>query len=153
MNKQTSIAVLLSAVVLSSCGTKTFQDITGPVASARIKFFHFGVNAPGVNFYANTTKMTAVISATGTESTAGSIYGGVVAGGFYSTIAPGQYTLTGKIAATTDNGLAISTATATIADGKNYSFYMSGLYDPVAKTTDGFVVQDDFGVVSVLGQD
>ena len=145
MKKQTSLAVLLCAAVLSSCGTKTFQDITGPVASARIKFFHFGVNAPGVNFYANTAKMTAIVSSTGTESTTGSIYGGVVAGGFYSAIAPGQYTLTGKIAATVDNGLAISTATATIADGKNYSFYMSGLYDPVAKTTDGFVVEDAFG--------
>ena len=144
MTKHTSIAVLLCAAVLSACGTKVAQDITGPLPSARVKFFNFGVNAPGVNFYANTAKMTAVSSTTGTESVTGVVYGGVGAGGFYTGIAPGQYTLSGNIAAATDKDLAVSKVTATIADGKSYSFYMSGFYDATAKTVEGFVLEDAY---------
>jgi hypothetical protein len=144
MNKHTSIAVLLCAAVLSACGENAVQDITGPLPSARVKFFNFGVNAPGVHFYANTTKMAAISSATGVESTIGTIYGGVTSGGFYSAIAPGQYTVTGKIAAAIDKDLAISTVTATVADGKSYSVYLSGFYDATAKTVEGFVVEDAY---------
>ena len=144
MNKHTSIAVLLCAAVLSSCGTKTVQDITGPFPTARIKFFNFGVNAPGVNFYANTTKVTAIGSTTKIESTSGTGYGFPGSGGLYSAIAPGQYALAGTIAAATDKDLAIAKVNATIVDGKFYSFYMSGFYDPTAKTVDGFVVEDPF---------
>ena len=144
MNSYRSLAVLLCAAVLSACDKNAVQDITGPLAGARIKFFNFGVNAPGVNFYANETKMTAISSATGIESTTGTIYGGVGSGGYYSAIAPGQYTVAGKIAATIDKDLGISKLTATIADGKYYSFYQSGFYDATAKTVDGFLVEDPF---------
>lgn len=156
MNRHSSIAALLCAGLLSSCGKDAVRDISGPPpAASRIRFFNFGVNAPGVNFYADATKMTAITSATGIESTTGIAYGGVGAGGAYSAIAPGQHTLTGKIAAATDKDLAVATVTAAIADGKFYSFYMSGLYDATAKTVDGFVVEDpfveptDFSVASV----
>ncbi len=145
MKKLTSIAFLLCAVVLSSCGTKTVQDITGPLPTARIKFFNFGVNAPGVNFYANTTKMTAISSTTGAENVLGTGYGLPGSGGFYSAIAPGQYALAGTIAAATDKDLAIAKLNTTIADGKSYSFYLSGFYDPTAKAVDGFVVEDPLG--------
>ena len=155
MKKLTSIAVLLCAAVLSSCGTKTLQDITGPFPTARIRFFNFGVNAPGVNFYANTTKVTAISSTTGAENVLGTAYGLPGAGGFYSAIAPGQYALAGTIAAATDKDLAIAKINTTIADGKFYSFYLSGFYDPAAKAVDGFVVEDpltatiDYSVANV----
>lgn len=139
-----SIAVLLSAALLASCDKNAVQDITGPLASARVKFFHFGVGAPGVNFYANDTKVTAISSATGTESTTGTNYGGVGAGGLYSAVEPGQYTFRGRIAAATDKDLAIATVTATIDDGKSYSVYLSGFYDATAKTVDGFLVEDPY---------
>src|SRR5205814_5572528 len=142
MNRHTSIAALLCAGLLSACGTKEVQDITGPLANSRIRFFNFGVNAPGVNFYANETKMTAITSATGTESTTGIAYGGVGAGGAYDDIDPGQYTLTGRIAAATDKDLPISTVTTTIVDGKYYSFYMSGIYTAPTKSVAGFVGED-----------
>jgi len=150
MNTHRSIAALLCAGVLASCDAfeKTaVQQIAGPVpAGARIKFFHFGVNAPGVNFYANTTKMTAISSATGIESTTGVVYGGVGSGGFYTAIVPGTYTLSGKIAATIDKDLAISpAASVVIADGKYYSYYLSGFYNTTAKTVDAFYVEDAFG--------
>lgn len=144
MNAYRSFAALLCAAVLVSCDKNQVQEITGPFGSARIKFFHFGVNAPGVNFYANDTKMTAISSTTGTESTTGTVYGGVGSGGFYTAIEPGQYTFTGRIAAATDKDLAIANVAATIEDGKSYSFYMSGFYNTTAKTVDGFVVEDPY---------
>jgi len=139
-----SLAALFGAALLASCGANAVQDITGPLPSARVRFFNFGVNAPAVNFYAGGAKMTAVQSTTGTESTNGVSYGGTGANnsGLYSGIAPGQYDLTGRIAAATDKDLVIAKVSATIADGKYYSFYMSGFYDPVAKTVEAFVVED-----------
>jgi hypothetical protein len=144
MTPYRAIGVLLCAAVLTSCDKNAVQDIAGPVDAARIKFFNFGVNAPGVNFYANTTKMTAVSSTSGAESTTGTVYGGVGSGGYYASVAAGQYALTGKIAAATDKDLAIANVAATIADGKAYSFYLSGFYNTTAKTVDGFVVEDPF---------
>ena len=144
MNKPTSLAVLLCAAVLTSCTENAVQDITGPISSARVKFFNFGVNAPAVNFYAGSAKMTAVSSTTGTESVLGTAYGSAASGGFYSAVAPGDYTLTGKISATVDKDLVIATVTSTIADGKSYSFYLSGFYNAGAKTVEGFVVEDPY---------
>ncbi len=144
MNTFRSIAILLGAVALASCDKNAVQDITGTLPGARIKFFNFGVNAPQVNFYANATKMTAITSATGVESTVGVAYGGVGAGGFYSALTPGQYTFAGRIAATVDKDLVVSTVPSTLADGKSYSFYMSGFYDAAAKTVEGFVVEDPY---------
>jgi len=144
MNRYRAISLLVCAALLAGCDKNAVQDITGPLPSARVKFFHFGVNAPAVYFYANDAKITAITSASGVESTTGSVYGSTVAGGFYSAIAPGQYTLSGKIAATTDKDLAISKVTTTIADGKSYSFYMSGFYDATAKSVEGFVVEDPY---------
>jgi hypothetical protein len=150
------IFVFLSAVALTSCGKEAVQDITSPVAGARIKFFNFAVipaascTAPaapicsGVNFYANDTKVTAVSSASGSEATTGTGYGGAANGGLYSAIAPGLYTVSGKIAAATDKGRAVSNVTANLEDGKFYSFYQSGFYDPTAKTVDAFIVEDAF---------
>ena len=62
--------------------------------------------------------MTAVTSATGTESVLGVAYGGVGAGGFYSALDPGSTRCAGKIAAATDKDLAVATVTATLADGQ-----------------------------------
>src|SRR6266576_6413681 len=146
MTRHKSLAALLLAGLLSACGTKEVQDITAPPATSRIRFFNYGVNAPSVNFYANDTKMTAIASSTGTESTNGIAYGGVGAGGAYSSIDAGQYALTGKIAAATDKDLVISSVTAAIEDGKYYSFYMSGIYNTTTKSVEGFVVEDPFTV-------
>jgi hypothetical protein len=144
MMRHRAFSALVLAFALTSCDENAVQDITGPIASARVKFFNFGVGAPAVNFYANDTKMTAISSTTGTESTNGVAYGAVGSGGFYMAIAPGTYTLTGKIAAATDKDLIISSVNTTIADGKNYSFYMSGIYNTTSKQVEGFVVEDPF---------
>jgi hypothetical protein len=145
MTRNTSIAALLVAGLLSGCGKEAVQNITeAPPASSRIRFFNFGVGAPGVNFYADQTKMSAIASTTGTESTTGIIYGGVSATGDYSAIAAGTHTVTGRIAAATDKDLPIATLSTTIDDGKFYSFYMSGFYNTTTKTSDAFIVEDPF---------
>jgi hypothetical protein len=144
MNRHKSLAVLLCAAVLSSCDKNRVQEITGHAPSARVRFFNFGVNAPGVNFYADNTKMTAISSTTGVESTTGVAYGGVGSAGFYSAIEPGQHTLSGRIAAATDKDLAISNVATTVADGKHYSFYQSGFYNTTTKAVEAFVVEDPF---------
>jgi len=153
------IPALLGAAVLASCSKDGVQSITGPTAGAFIKFYNFGVNAPSVNFYANDTKMTAISStsctpppnppnpacaSTGVEATTGTAYGAAGNGGLYSSIAPGQYSLTGRVATATDNGLAVAKLSATLADGKHYSLYTSGFYDATAKTMEAFIIEDAF---------
>lgn len=154
MKRYIYIVVLLCATVLSSCEKNAVQDITGTTPQSGVKFFNFGVNAPAVNFYANDAKMTAISSTSGTESTNGVSYGSVGSAGYYSSIAPGQFTFKGKIAATTDKDLAISTVAGTIEKGKYYSMYQSGFYNTTTKTVEGFIVEDaipavDFNVAYV----
>lgn len=144
MNRLRFFAVLLSAAALAGCEKNAVQDLTGPLPSARIKFFNFGVGSPPVNFYANDTKMTAISSATGTESNLGVVYGNVASGGLYAGIEPGHYTISGRIASAAAKDVPISTVAVTIEDGKQYSYYQSGFYDAAAKTVDSFIVEDDF---------
>lgn len=146
MSRYGALAALLCAAALAGCDyeKKAVQDITAPLPAAQVKFFNFGLNTPGVNFYANDTKVTAIFTGTGTESTTGVNYGGAGAGGLYSGIEPGQYTLSGRIAAATDKGLPISNLTTTIESGKSYSFYQSGPYNATTKTVDAFIVEDAF---------
>ena len=139
-----SIAILLGAVALAACEKNAVQDITGALPGSRVKYFNFGVSAPAVNFYANDNKATAVLSATGVESTVGVGSGGVGGGGLYTAVDPGQYTFSGRIAATVDKDLPIASATATLLDGKAYSFYISGIYNTTSKAAEAFVIEDAF---------
>ena len=137
------LAALFCAVGLAACEKNAVQVLPDmPIPNGRVKFFNFGVSAPGVNFYAGSTKMTAVLSGTGQEATTGVVYGGAGNGGVYLAITPGGYTLTGRIAATVDKDLSIATVNTTLDDGKYYSFYMSGFYNTTTKTVDAFVVED-----------
>lgn len=143
LHRHRTAAVLLAAALLVACDQNSVQQLpVEPLLGARIKFFNFGVNAPSVNFYAGETKMTAIVSTTGTEATTGVSYGAVGNGGAYSQIAAGSYSVTGRIAATTDKDLPIDTLHAAIADGKSYSFYLSGFYNTTTKSVDAFIVED-----------
>jgi hypothetical protein len=154
MSRLRILTALVCASALVACEKNAVQDITQPTSGAFIRFQNYGVNAPGVNFYANDQKLTAVSSASctpstdarcvaaGIESTTGVVYGGSANGGNYSMIAPGQYTLTGRIAATADNGLPISTMSTTLTDGKFYTYIMSGIYSAASKTSDAFIIED-----------
>jgi hypothetical protein len=146
-----SILLLLSAATVSACGDKAVQKITEPASGSFIKFHNFAVGAPGVNFFSDATKLTAISSTSGAESATGTVYpaagvGGVGGGGFYSAVAPGAHVLTGRIPdnATTDKGLTISTANATLETGKYYSYFQSGIYNSTTKAADAFVIEDPF---------
>jgi hypothetical protein len=156
LHKYRSLALLLAAAAIAACDKNGVQNITAPVTGAAVKFFNFGVTAPGVNFYANANKVTAISASTcqppndttavckttGNESTTGTAYGAAGSGGFYNAVDAGQTTLTGKIAAATDKDLSIAPVTATLETGKFYSYFISGIYDPAAKKVDAFVVED-----------
>jgi hypothetical protein len=145
MNGYRIAALLCSTMLVAACEKNTVQVLPADsLLASRIKFFNFGVNAPGVNFYADAIKLTAIQSGTGAEATTGVAYGGVGNGGAYSQIGPGSHTLTGRIAAATDKDLPIATVAMTIADGKFYSYYMTGFYDAVGKTSDAFVLEDGY---------
>jgi len=120
------------------------DSITAPVSGARVKFFHFGINGPQVNFYANNAKVTAISSTLQTESTVGVAYGAVASGNLYVALPAGATTFQGRISATVDKDLPIANITATLADGKAYSVYLSGFYNSTAKQLEGFVVEDNF---------
>jgi hypothetical protein len=154
MKKINYLSALLCAAALSACVStdSAVQDITAAPPGSRVRFFNFGVCGtssttttscmPGVNFYANDTKMSAISSATGTEAVTGIAYSGASASGLYSGINPGTYTFSGKIAAATDKDLAVSSLQSQLADGKLYSVYLSGFYDPTTKKVDSFIVDD-----------
>jgi hypothetical protein len=161
-------AALVAAVVIAACGEKNAaQNISAPTAGSAVKFFNFGVNAPAVNFYADTQKVSAVSSATcssgvngkttdtsclttGQETTLGTGYGANAStAGLYYSIAPGSYTLSGRITATTDKGVAISNTAATLENAKFYSYYLSGIYNTSTKTVEGFVVEDPLPTVDL----
>lgn len=146
MSRYRAFAALLCAAALTSCDYEKIavQDIDDPSPGAQVKFFNFGIGAPDVNFYANETKVTGILTTAGTEATAGVPFGGVASAGMYSGLAPGQYTLSGRISATTDKDLAISTVSATLETGKRYSFYQAGPYNTTTKKVDAFVVEDPF---------
>ena len=160
MNRYASAAAALAVLALAACDKNTIVDITKPaIPTTQVRFFNFGVNAPQLNFYANTTKMAAINSSlcsptptdtmqericreSGREATTGIAYGGVGASGLYSVIEPGSYTLKGTIAAATDKDLAVASLPVTLEANKVYSFYTSGFYNTTAKTVDAFVVED-----------
>jgi len=155
MTTSRSLAALVCCVALAACSKDAPATIAAPAPGSAVKFYNFATGAPSVNFYANDVKQTGVNSTTGAEATTGTAFGGVAAGGFYTALAPGQYTLSGRITATTDNGFAIVSVPATLADGKYYSFYTTGTYNTTTKQTDWFMVEDpipaeiDFTVTTV----
>jgi hypothetical protein len=161
MNPFKTTVALFGAVTLAACSYEknTVQDITAPITGANVKFFNFGVNAPGLNFYANDAKVTAVGSTncspppatpnpacttTGAEPTTGTAVGAAANGGLYNVIQAGSVTFAGKITATVDNGLAVASTTANLETGKFYSFFTSGVYDAATKKVEAFVIEDPF---------
>ena len=170
---QSILILLLAGPLLAACEKNAVGTLDDPELGrgANVKFFNFSVGSPSVNFYVNDKKVTAVSAtacallddtnrqaclSTGLESTAGVAYGGAGHGtsAWYSDVTPGQATISGKIAATTDKNLAISNLQTNVAAGRFYSFYLSGIYNTTAKTSDAFIVEDvlppgDFNVAHV----
>lgn len=162
MRIHTSLIALFGAAALVACGEKAERNIAAPVIEpSNIRFFNFSVNSPTVQFFANDKQVTATNTAncngaknppvtatdstcllTGIQTATGISYGSVAAGGLYTGIDAGQYTLTGRQMSASGPTTTISTVPATIDAGKSYSYYQSGFYNSTTKTTDAFVVED-----------
>ena len=150
-------ALFLGAAAIAACGTTAQTDITAPAASTRVLFFNEGLNSPGVNFFADSAKLTAVSSSSGAQTPVGTTYSQVAAGGYYTGLAAGAHALSGRLSDTTaaNHNVVISSVNATVADGKSYSYYQAGPYDATAKKVDAFVVEDpiaaaiDYSVANV----
>lgn len=156
-----TVLAAAAATATAACEKTAVQVIDDPDAGhgANVKFFNFAVGSPQVNFFVNDRKTTAVSAtgcavltddnraeclSTGRESTSGVAYGSSANGGsgWYSDVAAGQTTISGRIAAATDKNVAVASTSAMLDAGKFYSYYMSGIYDAAAKTADSFVVED-----------
>jgi len=164
------LMLVAAGTMTAGCDKNAVTIIAGPQeGGSNVKFFNFAVGGPSVNFYINDYKASAVSAtgcavlddsnrqaclSTGLESTAGVAYGAAAGGGFYADVAPGQITLSGRISATTDKNLAIASLPTTVAADKFYSFYLSGIYNTTAKSSESFIVEDvlpaiDFNVAYV----
>lgn len=155
--------LLVAMVATSACEKNAVQQIAEPLSGgAAVKFFNFSPGSPQVNFYIGNTKTTAIAStgcydlkaitdslkavclSAGREATTGTAYGSsaVSSNAWYTNQPAGNATIAAKIAATTDLGLAIANLDAPLADGKFYSFYLSGIYNTTTKTSEAFIVED-----------
>ena len=159
------LALLLGVAIIASCDKNATQNISAPAAGSAVKFFNFGVGDTSVNFFANDQKLTAASSTScsssvngqtsdttclnaGKESRNGTNYGGGAnGGGLYSSIAPGSYTLSARLTTAANNGVAIASAPATLADGKFYSYYLSGFYNATTKSVESFLIEDPLPTV------
>ena len=94
MTKHRDMLLLLGAAALPHAKRMRSQDITGPLPAPH-QVLQLRRNAPGVNFYANDMKMTAIGSTTGAESTTGVAYGGGALAASTRRSHPAQYTLPG----------------------------------------------------------
>jgi len=162
--------LLVAVATMTACDKNAVTIIAGPQeGGANVKFFNFAVGGPSVNFYINNYKASAVSAtgcailtddnrqaceSSGLESTAGVAYGGAAGGGYYADVVPGQITLSGRISATTDKNLSIANLPANVETGKFYSFFLSGIYNTTAKSSESFIVEDvmppaDFSVAYV----
>jgi hypothetical protein len=146
MMKLKSIAAFMGVLALAACEKNAVQDITGVTPDAKIRFFNMSINAPSVNFFKDGQKLTAVLSSIGRELPGGVAFGGVSSGGFYTGVNAGQAQFSSKLSDTIPTALnvTVSTATVNIEAGKTYSYYMSGIYNATARTSDAFIVEDPY---------
>jgi hypothetical protein len=141
------LTAMLLTTLIYSCKKNAVQVITTNVDlanSAQIKFFNFSASSPSMNFYANGTKISAIASGTGAESTTGTAFGAVFPASNYSVLPGGAYTFKGQIpsTATADANLAVLTIPGTIDNTKYYTLYASGIYNATTKTADSFILED-----------
>lgn len=139
-------AVFLLATLMFSCkkdGINEIDTITTD-GGAQIKFFNFGVSSPSLNFYADNGKVSAIVSATGTEAATGITYGSVFPATNYSLLIPATYSFNGIVPAlaSINPGVVVAKLSTSIEAGKFYSLYTCGIYNTTAKTTDAFIVED-----------
>lgn len=154
--------LILSVISISflACEKTAVVDITVPYNGAQFKVYNFaftrsapatGASAVTFNSYANDVKFAAVVSTTNAEGAAGLGVGGVSPARGYSLVPAGSNVVFKAITPVNavpnatygfGPGLEIANVVASVENGKNYSFYVNGFFDPATKKADGFVIED-----------
>ncbi|ARS35519.1 DUF4397 domain-containing protein [Pontibacter actiniarum] len=133
-----SFAVLSAGLMLGSCEENAIEDFNEPASTgAYIKFVHAAPDAPAVNYYLGSTKISAVPA-----NTAGEVQGIVFTGGNsifpstygYANVAAGNQTLQ----ALGLNNAVVASSSPTLADGEFYTVYLLG-----ESSFENYVVEDE----------
>jgi hypothetical protein len=139
-----SIYFATAALLLfSACEKDAVQINSVTPQGARVRFYNFAPSGPGVLFYINDVKISAVLSTTGVESAAGLTVPNVFPASNYCVVPDAANAeIKAKIspAATADPGITTASLTTTLVKDKNYSVYTSGVY--TAKKSDMFIIED-----------
>lgn len=115
---------------------------------AKVRLYNFSIGSPSANFYSNDQKISAILSATGKESVAGTSFGNTYPVNQYALAPIGNRdikTITPSTLATGAN-VVTSTVNYDFADQKYYSVFTSGIFDVVTQKSDAFVVEDNFPI-------
>lgn len=150
----------MASIAFFGCKKNAVEDITTPYSGAQFKVYNFtfvrnlspapSVNTVTFNAYANDVRFATVISTEGVESPNALTMGNLSPARGYALAPSGQVVLTARSPSTAVSStvygfgpnLEIAKVTANVEEGKNYSFYVNGFFDPVTKKADGFVIED-----------
>ncbi|RYF26818.1 MAG: DUF4397 domain-containing protein [Flavobacteriales bacterium] len=143
-------------IMLAGCEKKglAVPDITKPITGAKVRLYNFAYNSPGVNFYANDLKISAVTSANGSEAVGGIAFGGTYPANQYALAPAGQTKFKAQTSSTnaTIPNTVVASVDKDIEEDKYYSIFTSGVYNATTKTTDAFLIEDNFPTVADTAQ-
>ena len=124
------------AAALAACAKNAVQDITGARPGAQRQVLQLRRERARRELLRQRHEGDGdQLDHSASESTTGTALRRVGNGGFYAGARrPASTRSSGRIAAATDKELAIATLPPPLADGKYYSFYLSGIYNATAKT-------------------
>ncbi len=150
MKKISLIFAGLGFIFFQSCGNKVdFEQSISPATGARLKFYHAAPDAPGLNIFANDTKISGANTVSpfppAVQTTPNLlVYGTSFPNIDYAALAAGSTNIKVSVpaTATTTETVAV-TATGTFDDGKYYSVYTYG----VSPSYNALILTDDFTVV------
>lgn len=139
------------AFAITGCEKKglAVPDITKPITGAKVRLYNFAYNSPGVNFYANELKISAVTSANGSEAVGGVAFGGTYPANQYALAPAGQTKFKAQTSSTnaTMPNTILASVDKNIEEDKYYSIFTSGVYNATTKTTDAFLIEDTFPAI------
>ncbi len=136
--------VAVIAISLSSCDKVSLDERDEPVIGAKIKFFNATLNSPGINLYANDSKITTV-APTAANVENGITFGGVYPNLEYAVVSPGTFQLKTKIAAssTVDPNLEVSSLSSTLENDKYYTVIAVDSYNTIDKKVNTIIINDE----------
>lgn len=118
------------------------------LVGARVRLYNFAIGGVTVNFYSNETKISAVASSTQSEAITGTNFGGTFPNNQYALAPVGNRSILAVTPKnlTTNGNITIATIPGNFLEGKYYSVFTCGIYNTLDKTSEGFMVEDNFPI-------